>query len=67
MTKQFFRKADGVVLMYDITSEYSFSDVWYWLSCIQVGEVEKPHSVPEVLELAVNPSSAFPQLTSATG
>ncbi|XP_031989273.1 ras-related protein Rab-44 isoform X1 [Corvus moneduloides] len=35
MTKQFFRKADGVVLMYDITSEYSFSDVRYWLSCIQ--------------------------------
>ncbi|NWR45476.1 RAB44 protein, partial [Regulus satrapa] len=35
MTKQFFRKADGVVLMYDITSQYSFSDVRYWLSCIQ--------------------------------
>ncbi|KFP70621.1 Ras-related protein Rab-44, partial [Acanthisitta chloris] len=35
VTKQFFRKADGVVLMYDITSEYSFSDVQYWLSCIQ--------------------------------
>ncbi|XP_054504978.2 ras-related protein Rab-44 isoform X2 [Agelaius phoeniceus] len=40
MTKQFFRKADGVVLMYDITSEYSFSDVRYWLSCIQVGAVK---------------------------
>ncbi|NWX64766.1 RAB44 protein, partial [Promerops cafer] len=37
MTKQFFRKADGVVLMYDITSQYSFSDVRYWLSCIQEG------------------------------
>ncbi|XP_038018659.1 ras-related protein Rab-44 isoform X3 [Motacilla alba alba] len=37
MTRQFFRKADGVVLMYDITSEYSFSDVRYWLSCIQEG------------------------------
>ncbi|XP_075632042.1 ras-related protein Rab-44 isoform X2 [Balearica regulorum gibbericeps] len=37
ITKQFFRKADGVVLMYDITSEYSFSDVQYWLSCIQEG------------------------------
>ncbi|XP_016159723.1 PREDICTED: ras-related protein Rab-44 [Ficedula albicollis] len=35
MTKQFFRKADGVVLMYDITSGYSFCDVRYWLSCIQ--------------------------------
>ncbi|NXI54365.1 RAB44 protein, partial [Chloroceryle aenea] len=37
ITKQFFRKADGVVLMYDITSCYSFSDVRYWLSCIQEG------------------------------
>ncbi|NWU90035.1 RAB44 protein, partial [Upupa epops] len=37
ITKQFFRKADGVVLMYDITSESSFSDVRYWLSCIQEG------------------------------
>ncbi|NXI95335.1 RAB44 protein, partial [Psophia crepitans] len=37
ITKQFFRKADGVVLMYDVTSECSFSDVQYWLSCIQEG------------------------------
>ncbi|XP_077695554.1 ras-related protein Rab-44 isoform X3 [Eretmochelys imbricata] len=37
ITKQFFRKADGVVLMYDVTSEYSFADVRYWLSCIQEG------------------------------
>uniref|UniRef100_A0A8D0H2J1 EF-hand domain-containing protein n=1 Tax=Sphenodon punctatus TaxID=8508 RepID=A0A8D0H2J1_SPHPU len=37
ITKQFFRKADGVVLMYDITSEYSFADVRYWLSCIREG------------------------------
>uniref|UniRef100_A0A8C8RZS0 Ras-related protein Rab-44 n=1 Tax=Pelusios castaneus TaxID=367368 RepID=A0A8C8RZS0_9SAUR len=37
LTKQFFRKADGVVLMYDVTSEYSFADVQYWLSCIQEG------------------------------
>ncbi|XP_054835270.1 ras-related protein Rab-44 [Eublepharis macularius] len=37
VTKQFFRKADGVVLMYDITSEHSFADVQYWLSCIQEG------------------------------
>ncbi|NWS31698.1 RAB44 protein, partial [Polioptila caerulea] len=37
MTKQFFRKADGVVLMYDITSGRSFCHVRYWLSCIQEG------------------------------
>ncbi|NXO28378.1 RAB44 protein, partial [Cisticola juncidis] len=35
VTRQFFRKADGVVLMYDITSEPSFSDVRYWLGCVQ--------------------------------
>jgi len=55
------------VLMYDITSEYSFSDVRYWLSCIQVGEAGKPRSVPEVWELAVTQRSAFPDLTSAPG
>ncbi|XP_074833545.1 ras-related protein Rab-44 [Carettochelys insculpta] len=37
ITKQFFRKADGVVLMYEVTSEYSFANVQYWLSCIQEG------------------------------
>ncbi|XP_053099539.1 ras-related protein Rab-44 [Hemicordylus capensis] len=37
VTKQFFRKADGVVLMYDVTSEHTFADVRYWLSCIQEG------------------------------
>ncbi|NWW83446.1 RAB44 protein, partial [Climacteris rufus] len=35
MTKQFFRRADGLVLMYDLTSARSFSAVRYWLSCIQ--------------------------------
>ncbi|NXN08921.1 RAB44 protein, partial [Indicator maculatus] len=37
VTRQFFRKADGVVLMYDLTSEYSFLDLHYWLSCVQEG------------------------------
>ncbi|NXP52594.1 RAB44 protein, partial [Heliornis fulica] len=37
ITKQFFRKADGVALMYDITSECSFSGVRFWLSSIQEG------------------------------
>ncbi|NXN68873.1 RAB44 protein, partial [Himantopus himantopus] len=41
ITKQLFRKADGVVLMYDITSEHSFSDVRYWLSCIQEGAKDR--------------------------
>ncbi|XP_020651110.3 ras-related protein Rab-44 isoform X1 [Pogona vitticeps] len=37
LTKQFFRKADGIVLMYDISSEHSFANVKYWLNCIQEG------------------------------
>ncbi|NXJ83376.1 RAB44 protein, partial [Trogon melanurus] len=41
VTKQFFRKADGVVLMYDITSERSFADVQYWLSCVQEGAEDR--------------------------
>ncbi|NWX39475.1 RAB44 protein, partial [Steatornis caripensis] len=40
LTKQLFRKADGIVLMYDVTSESSFLDVRYWLSCIQEGAVD---------------------------
>lgn len=35
ITEQFFRKADGMVIMYDITSQKSFSDVCYWLNRIQ--------------------------------
>ncbi|NXF85576.1 RAB44 protein, partial [Eubucco bourcierii] len=37
VSRQFFRKADGVVLMYDLTSHYSFLDLRYWLSCVQEG------------------------------
>ncbi|GCB82721.1 hypothetical protein scyTo_0021704 [Scyliorhinus torazame] len=35
VTKQFFRKADGVIVMYDITSSSSFSEVRYWLACVK--------------------------------
>uniref|UniRef100_A0A3Q3JGQ5 EF-hand domain-containing protein n=1 Tax=Monopterus albus TaxID=43700 RepID=A0A3Q3JGQ5_MONAL len=35
LTKQFFRKADGVVVMYDITVEKSFRGVRPWLTSIQ--------------------------------
>ena len=36
ITKQFFRKADGVVLMYDVTVEESFRAVKPWLTNVQV-------------------------------
>ncbi|KAM6182316.1 LOW QUALITY PROTEIN: ras-related protein Rab-44 [Erethizon dorsatum] len=35
VTRQLLRKADGVVLMYDVTSQESFVHVRYWLDCLQ--------------------------------
>uniref|UniRef100_A0A8D2B4Q9 RAB44, member RAS onco family n=1 Tax=Sciurus vulgaris TaxID=55149 RepID=A0A8D2B4Q9_SCIVU len=35
LTRQLLRKADGVVLMYDVTSQESFAHVRYWLDCLQ--------------------------------
>ncbi|XP_006860634.1 PREDICTED: ras-related protein Rab-44 [Chrysochloris asiatica] len=35
MTRQLLRKADGVVLMYDVTDQKSFAHVSYWLDCLQ--------------------------------
>uniref|UniRef100_A0A8C0X6X3 Ras-related protein Rab-44 n=1 Tax=Castor canadensis TaxID=51338 RepID=A0A8C0X6X3_CASCN len=35
LTRQLLRKAEGVVLMYDVTSQLSFSHVSYWLDCLQ--------------------------------
>ncbi|XP_071358550.1 EF-hand calcium-binding domain-containing protein 4B isoform X2 [Trachinotus anak] len=35
ITKQFFRKADGVVVMYDVTVEESFGAVRPWLTNVQ--------------------------------
>lgn len=35
LTRQLLHKADGVVLMYDVTSRESFSHVRYWLDCLQ--------------------------------
>ncbi|XP_066456116.1 EF-hand calcium-binding domain-containing protein 4B-like isoform X2 [Eleutherodactylus coqui] len=35
LTEQFFRKADGMVIMYDVTSRDTFTGVRRWLNCIQ--------------------------------
>ena len=35
-TRQYFRKADGVLVMYDVTSASSFHNVRDWMSSIQV-------------------------------
>ena len=36
ITKQYFRKADGVLIMYDVTSESSFTNVRNWMDSVQV-------------------------------
>lgn len=36
ITKQYFRKADGILVMYDITAECSFMAVRNWMSSVQV-------------------------------
>uniref|UniRef100_A0A1A8ANN1 EF-hand calcium binding domain 4B n=1 Tax=Nothobranchius furzeri TaxID=105023 RepID=A0A1A8ANN1_NOTFU len=36
ITKQFFRKADGVIVIYDITAQDSFTAVRLWLTSVKV-------------------------------
>ncbi|XP_035183150.1 EF-hand calcium-binding domain-containing protein 4A isoform X2 [Oxyura jamaicensis] len=36
VTKQYFRKADGILVMYDVTAECSFTAVRNWMSSVQV-------------------------------
>uniref|UniRef100_A0A3Q4MDW3 small monomeric GTPase n=1 Tax=Neolamprologus brichardi TaxID=32507 RepID=A0A3Q4MDW3_NEOBR len=43
ITKQFFRKADGVVVMYDVTVEESFKAVRPWLTNVQEAAGEGIH------------------------
>ncbi|XP_069084494.1 EF-hand calcium-binding domain-containing protein 4B isoform X1 [Pleurodeles waltl] len=40
ITKQFFRKADGVIVMYDITCKQTFTAVRQWLISIEEGAGE---------------------------
>lgn len=37
ITKQYFRKADGVIVVYDVTSEASFKNVRNWMTSVQEG------------------------------
>ena len=40
ITKQYFRKADGVILMYDVTTEATFTNVRNWVTSIKEGVEE---------------------------
>ncbi|ETN86759.1 Ras family protein [Necator americanus] len=37
ITKQYFRKADGVLLLFDVTSEQSFLNVRNWIESVRAG------------------------------
>ncbi|XP_015453984.1 EF-hand calcium-binding domain-containing protein 4B isoform X4 [Pteropus alecto] len=74
ITQQFFRKADGVIVMYDLTAKQSFLSVRQWLSSVEeaVGDCipvlllgnkidnEKEREVPRGLgeQLAKDPQEA---------
>lgn len=36
ITKQYFRKSDGVILVYDVTSEVTFRNVRAWMTSVRV-------------------------------
>ena len=36
LTRQYLRKADGIVLIYDICSEKSFRNVRHWINTVRV-------------------------------
>lgn len=36
MTQQYFRKADGIIVVYDVTTETSFKNVRNWMHSVQV-------------------------------
>jgi len=43
VTKTYFRRADGVMLLYDVTSDRSFCSVRHWVQCIdEVSEKRVP-------------------------
>jgi GTPase SAR1 family protein len=39
ITKNYFRRADGVMLLYDVTSERSFLSVRQWVQSIDVSKI----------------------------
>uniref|UniRef100_A0A183D911 Ras family protein n=1 Tax=Gongylonema pulchrum TaxID=637853 RepID=A0A183D911_9BILA len=60
ITKQYFRKADGVILMYDVTSEQSFVNVRNWITSVQAGVEE--NCVISLVGNKVNEPALFLQL-----
>ena len=36
LTKSYFRRADGVILMYDVTNERTFVSIRHWIQNVEV-------------------------------
>nr|XP_033806876.1 EF-hand calcium-binding domain-containing protein 4B [Geotrypetes seraphini] len=83
ITKQFFRKADGIIVMYDITSKPTFMAVRQWLVSVEEGaggilpvlllgnktDIEKEREVPNGLgeQLAKDCNLIFYECSACTG
>lgn len=83
ITQQFFRKADGVIVMYDLTAKQSFLSVRHWLSSLEeaVGDCipvlllgnkvdnEKEREVPQGLgeQLAKENNLIFYECSACSG
>ncbi|XP_029453175.1 EF-hand calcium-binding domain-containing protein 4B [Rhinatrema bivittatum] len=83
ITKQFFRKADGVIVMYDVTARPTFTAVRQWLVSVQEGagdnlpilllgnktDIEKEREVPNGLgeQLAKDCNLIFYECSACTG
>ena len=46
LTRSYFRKADGVMLLFDVTCEQTFLNIRHWMECI--GDSHEP-SIPLIL------------------
>ena len=49
ITRHYFRKADGVIVMYDVTSEQSFVNVRNWMSSVEVSSLCFIHNKVPIL------------------
>jgi len=38
LTKSYFRRADGVILVYDVSSEQTFLSIRHWIQNVEVGK-----------------------------
>ena len=45
ITKQYFRKSDGVILVYDVTSEITFRNVRAWMTSVRVSWTRRAKAI----------------------